>query len=250
MSSISGVSQNSYQVLASGYKINKAADDAAGLAISEKMLTQENGFTVGSDNAAAGQDLLNVTDGALAGIQDSLQRIRELSLQSMNGLYTKEDKAYLQLEIDGLKQNIQDIAKGTTFNTMKLLDGSMADLELATNPQGGGLSIQLVNATLESLGIADYDVTGKFDLNAIDEAMDKVNSARSTIGAQTNALTHTINSNDYSAYNMASAQSRIKDADYGEELINLNREKALEQYRVFGIKAQINNNAGMLRLLQ
>lgn len=220
---ISGISQNTYTAISGGYKINSAADDAAGLAISEKLLTQENGLTVGSDNAATGQNLLNVADGALAGIQDLLQRIRELSIKSMNGLYTDDDKAAIQLEIDGLKQNIQDTAKGTTFNTMKLLDGSMADIDLATNPQGGGLSIQLVNSTLEGLGIEDYDVTGDFDLNAIDEAMEKISSARSAIGAQTNALTHTINYNDLAAYNLASANSSLKDTDYGEELWNKSR---------------------------
>lgn len=249
MSGISGISsQSSYTALSSGYKINSAADDAAGLAISEKLLTQENGYTVGSKNAKDGQSLLNVADGALSGIQDSLQRIRELSVKSLNGLYTDSDRKAIQTEIDGLKQSIQDVAKGTTFNTMKLLDGSMADIDLATNPQGGGLTIQLVNSTLESLGIADYDVTGDFDLNVIDEAMERISSARARIGAQTNVLSHTINYNDYSSYNLASANSRIKDTDYGEEMIRKNRDDAVEKYRMFSLKARMNNEAGVLKL--
>ncbi len=250
MSGISGISsQNSYTALASGYRINSAADDAAGLAISEKLLKQENGFDIGTDNARDGQNLLNVAEGALSGIQDSLQRIRELSIKSMNGLYSDSDKAAIQGEIDGLLQDIQSTAKGTTFNTMKLLDGSMADIHLATNPQGGGLSIKMVNSTLESLGIADYNVTKDFDLNAIDEAIDKISSARSTLGAQSNALSHVINYNENSSYNLVSANSRIKDTDYGEEMIKKNRDEALEQYRIFGIKAKMNDNAGVLKLL-
>ncbi|MBQ9140924.1 MAG: flagellin [Lachnospiraceae bacterium] len=249
MSGISGISNNSYTALASGYRINSAADDAAGLAISQKLTSQENGYNVGTENAQMGQNLLNVADGALSGIQDNLQRIRELSVKSMNGLYGDDDRQMIQREIDGLLQNVQDIAKGTTFNTMKLLDGSMADIDLATNPQGGGLSIKMVNSTLESLGIADYDVTKDFDLDAIDKAIDTISGARSRIGAQTNALTHTMNYNDYSSLNLASANSRIKDTDYGEEVIKKNRDEALEQYRLFGIKAKMNDDAGILKLL-
>jgi len=247
--SVSGIQgSSSYQALSSGYKINSAADDAAGLAISGKLETQVDGYEVGSNNAEDGQNLLNVADGALSGIQGSLQRIRELSLQSMNGIYTDSDRAAIQYEIDGLKQSIQDTAKGTSFNTLKLLDGSMADINLATNPQGGGLKIQLVNSTLESLGIDDYDVTGNFNLEDIDDALNMISEARSNIGAQTNRLDYAISNNEYASYNLTEANSRIKDTDYAEELINRNREEALEQYRMFGIKAKMNNDAGILKL--
>lgn len=247
--SISGIqSQNTYAALSSGYKINSAADDAAGLAISEKLLAQTNGYDVGTSNAKDGVSLINVAEGALSGIHDSLQRIRELGIRASNGLYSDSDRQAFQAEIDGLKESIQGVAKGTTFNTLKLLDGSMADIDLATNPQGGTLKIQLVNSTLESLGIADFDVTKDFDLKAIDDAIEKVSSARSTLGAQSNSLAHTINYNDYASYNLTAANSRIKDTDYGEELIKKNRDEALQQYRIFGIKAQNEQNAGILRL--
>ena len=140
------------------------------------------------------------------------------------------------------------ICKGTTFNTMKLLDGSMADIELATNPQGGKLKIQLVNSTLESLGIADFDVTKDFDLKDIESAMEKVSEARSSLGAQSNSLGHTINYNDYASYNLTAANSQIKDTDYGEEIIKKNRDEALQQYRIFGMKKQMEQNAGFLKL--
>lgn len=246
---ISGVqSSNTYTALSSGYKINNAADNAAGLAISEKLQSQTTGHSVGSSNAKDGISLINVAEGALSGIHDSLQRIRELGVRASNGLFSDSDKQAFQSEIDGLKQSIQDVAKGTTFNTMKLLDGSMADIDLATNPQGGKLKIQLVNSTLESLGIADFDVTKDFDLKAIDDAIKRISEARSKLGSQSNALTHTINYNDTAHYNLTAANSRIKDTDYAEEITKKNRDEALQQYRIFGIKAKSEQNAGILKL--
>jgi len=155
----------------------------------------------------------------------------------------------MELEIDGLKASIQDAAKGTEFNTMKLLDGSMADLSLATNPSGGGLEIQMDNSTLESLGIADFSVMGEFSLDDIDSAIKAVSKARSRMGAKTNALSHTINYNENAGLNLMAADSRIRDTDYGKALIDKNRDDILSQYRIFAMKAQMNNNAGVLKLL-
>lgn len=249
MNGVNNVSMsNAYANLSSGSRINKAADDASGLAISEKLNTQSTGFEVGAENAKDGISMMNISDGALSGIQDSLQRIRELAVKASNGLYTSDDKASIQKEIDGLKQSIQETAQRTSFNEMTLLDGSKADIGLATNPSGGGLSIQMVNSTLESLGIADFDVTGKFNLEDIDKAMDKVSEARSSLGAQTNALEHTISYNKIADYNLTAANSRIRDTDYAEEMIRKNREQLLEKYRIFGIQAKKDADAGILRL--
>lgn len=242
--------QRTYEALASGYKINRAADAAAGLAISEKLESVSNGFAVGSSNAENGISLNNIAEGALSGIHDTLQRMRELAVQASNGLYSASDREAIQAEIDGLKQSIQQTARGTSFNTLKLLDGSMADINLATNPEGGGLEIELVNSTLESLGIADFDVTGDFDLSDLDKAIEMVSEARSSLGAQTNALEHTINYNDNASYNLTVANSRIKDTEYGEEIIKKNTEDILAEYRIFSLKAKNEANAGVLKLLQ
>lgn len=242
-------SQRLFTSLASGKRINSAADDAAGLAISEKLLTQTNGYSVGTNNAADGINLMNVADGALSGMQDSLQRIRELAVQAGNGIYSASDKELIQMEIDGLKQSIQDAAKGTEFNTMKLLDGSMADLSLATNPSGGGLKIQMENSTLEALGIAGFDVTGNFSLDDIDNAIKAVSKARSKLGAKTNALGHTMNYNENAGLNLMAANSRIRDTEYGSAITNRNRDHILSQYRMFAMKAQMNQHAGVLKLL-
>lgn len=250
--SISGIqSQSSYRTyaaLSSGSRINSAADDAAGLAISEKLKTQINGYDVGASNAQDGQNLLNVADGALAGMQDSLQRIRELAVKSMNGTYSDSDREMIQVEIDQLKDDIQQTAKGTSFNEMKLLEGSMADIHLATNPQGGGLEIQLENATLEALGIADFDVTGDFDLNAIDDAMVRISEARGRLGATSNRLNHTINNNYYASYNLTASESRIRDTDYGKEMIKRDTDEALQKYRIFTMRAKKKDDEGILKL--
>lgn len=240
-------SRKLYTALASGKKINSAADNAAGLAIVEKLLSQTNGYNVGSANAADGMNLINVADGGLSGMHDSLQRMRELAVQASNGTYTASDKEMIQMEIDGLKQSIQDAAKGTNFNTLKLLDGSMASLDLATNPSGGGLKIEMANSTLESLGIADFNVTGNFDMKVLDEAIQRVSSARSKLGAQYNGLGHTINYNNTAAENLTAANSRIRDTDYGQAIINRNRDDILSQYRIFAMKAQMNAQAGILQ---
>ena len=145
---------NIYYQLSSGKRINKAADDAAGLAIAQKLLRNETGLNVGAQNARDGMGALNVADGAMNGITDYLQRINELSIRSMNGLYSDSDKQAIQSEINGMLEGIQSLAKDTSLNEQKLLDGSMADMQLATNPSGGGLSIQMENTTLEALGLS------------------------------------------------------------------------------------------------
>lgn len=247
--SVSGIS-NLYKQLSSGYKINSAADNAAGLAIVNKLISQVNGYDTGADNAASGQDLLNTADGALSGIQDSLQRMRELSVQASNGIYGSDEKAMIQEEISQLKQSITDTAKGTQFNTMNLLDGSMADLHLATNPDGTGMSIQMSNHTLASLGIEDYDVTGSFDISKLDEAISMVSSARSNYGSATNALDHTISYNKNASYNLTAAQSRIQDTDYGTALTELETQRALEAYRMNMQKKQAEQQKQVLRLFE
>lgn len=232
-----------YDNIASGKKILTGADNAAGLAILQKLVSQTNGYDVGADNALTGQDLLKTADGALGNIGDSLQRIRELSVQASNGIYTADDLSFIQDEIDQLKGSIQGVARGTEFNTMKLLDGSMADMDLATNPSGGGMSIQMANATLEELGIADYDVTKKFDISAIDSAMKAVTKARGSLGGRSNALDSVVNYNQYASYNLTAAQSRIADEDMGKAISAQKKDQVLQQYRIFAQRAQIDRNS-------
>lgn len=252
--SITSISNQSlyqnYAQLSSGLRINSAAEDAAGLAIAEKLETQSNSYDVGKDNAATSKNLVNVADGALASITDSLQRMRELSLQASNtAIYGDSERSAIQKEIDQLKDGISDIAKNTQFNTMNLLDGSMKDSNVATNPDGSGMKIDMPNATLEALGIADYDVTKDFDISKIDKALEQVTSARGKLGATSNRLDYAMNYNSYASYNLTASKSRIEDLDYGKAVSEKQKNQILEQYKIMMQKKQIEDD-GMVRLLK
>lgn len=246
----SGIYQ-SYSHLSSGKRINTAADDAAGLAIGQKMQKEENGLRVGGENAKEGIGALNVADGALGGVMDYLQRIRELAVKSMNGLSSSSDRASYQKEIDQLKEGIQSMSKTTSLNEHKLLDGSMADMHLATNPDGTGMKIGMANSTLEALGIADFDVSsGKFSLDDIDSAIDMVASQRSGLGASTNRLEHTYNNNTSATLEQLSSRSRIEDLDMPKAISEQKKEEVLGQYKTMMLREKMNQNAMVLGLFR
>lgn len=229
-----------YRNLSTGYKINSAADDAAGLSITEKMENQKNGYDIGVENAEKGNSVLNVADGALSSIYDQLSRIRELGVQASNSaIYSNDELSMMQEEIDQIKQGISDVAKNTQFNGLKLLDGSMATMELATNPKGIGHEMEMVNVTLEELGIADFDVTKDFNLDDIDNALKKVSDAQSSVGAQSNRLAYTVMNNQYASYNLESSISQMKDTDMLDEMSELNKNQILEQVRLEMQKKQM-----------
>ncbi len=250
ISSVSNYSTyRNYQAVSSGKRINSAADDAAGLAISQKLQSQSNGYDVGYRNAGTSQDMLKVADGALGSITDNLQRIRELSVQAANGLYTDADRGAIQKEIDQLKQSISDTASQTQFNTKNLLDGTMGNSHVAAGPNGNGMEIQMPNATLKALGIEDYDVSsGSFDISVIDDALDKVNSARSGIGASSNRLDSVMAYNANASYNLTASQSRIEDLDYPKAVSDMKRNDLLRTFQMMMQRKMMENENG--RVLQ
>jgi flagellin len=248
--SITGISKTSgYESLSSGTKINSASDNASGLAISEKLESQSRGLSAGSDNANTGKDLLNVADNGLKSINDNLQRMYELSIKASNGINSSDELSAIQDEINQLKSGIQDSAKNTQFNKLNLLDGSMADIQLATEPSGGGLKIELYNSTLESLGIANYDVTSSFNIDDIEKAMKQVSSARSSIGAQTNALDSIVSYNDYAAYNNDNSLSNLRDTDYYEEISKKKQNDIIQKYQIFVQKSQMDQEKSFNRVI-
>lgn len=252
ISSISsqGLYQN-YRQLSSGKRINSAADDAAGLSISEKLLSQSNGYDVGRRNAATSQDMVNVAEGGLSTITDSLQRMRELGVQAANtAVYGDSERKMMQQEIDQLKNNIADAAKNTTFNTMNVLDGSMTNNHVASDPNGGGMDINMPNATLDALGIADFDVTGSFDLSVIDDALNKVSSSRSEMGAVYNRLDYTMNNNSYASLNTTASRSRIADLDIPQAVSDMKKNSLLEEYRIMMQKKQEEQNSMVVNLFR
>lgn len=239
-----------YGQIASGKRINSAADDAAGLAIAEKLESQSNGLKTGAQNAEAGKNALNIADGAMGGITDYLQRIKELSVKASNGLNSSADLKAIQKEIDQNLAGIQDIAKGTEYNTMKLLDGSKADMELATNPDGSGMKIQMANSTLEALGIDGYNVTGKFDMSKIDNALKMVSESRSTIGASINGLEYASSYGQNAALQQTSAQSRLEDLDIPKAVTEMKKNKVLEEYKNVMMKKKMEEESLVTKILQ
>ncbi|MBR2401529.1 MAG: flagellin FliC5 [Lachnospiraceae bacterium] len=253
ISPISGYSYNSYTdygKFASGKQIQSAADGAAELAIIQKEDAQARGYEVGANNIAAGKDLLNVADGAMAGITEQLQRMRELAVQASNtAVMTDSDRANIQMEIDQLKQGISDIATQTTFNTKPLLDGSNQELNIMRDGNGNGSSIELPNAMLQELGIADFDVTGDFNIEDIDKALEKVSAGRSKVGAQTNALEYAYNYNKNTGLNTIGAKSRLEDLDIPQAISDLKKNQLLQEYSMHMQKKRMEDEANRMRNL-
>ena len=237
-----------YGKIASGKRIQTAADDAAGLAISNKLERYGNGLDVGANNIMDGIGVANIKDGALGSMQDSLQRIRELSLKASNGLYGDSEKQMIQKEVDQLLEGIQYTATATQFNDMKLLDGSMADMDIVSNPDGTGMKIQMENMSLKSLGIDGYNITGDFDISVIDAAMEKISSARSSTGASTNAMEHAYNYNTGASYNLLSARSRIEDLDIPKAVSDMKKNKLLGDYQMGMLRKKMQNDSLITRM--
>lgn len=237
MSGISGIAGGGadriYSQIASGTKLQSAADGAAELAIVTKENAQVNGLNMGERNAQDGKSLLNVADGAMDHLADQLQRIRELAVQASNtAVLNDDDRQMIQDEIDQLKQGISDIANNTEFNKKKLLDGSYQDGYIASGPNGAGMTLDIGDATLQALGIADFDVTGDFSVGTIDDALSKVSSNRSKIGAQSNALDYMIAYNSNASLNLTSAKSRLEDADLAKLVSEKDKQNILQSYRI------------------
>lgn len=249
ISSIQNNISSNYLHLSSMNRINSAADDPAGLAISQELSSQATGSSVGIDNGLTAIDLANTAEGGLSSINDSLQRIRELAIQASNGTYSADDKANIQAEINQLKEGIKSDASGTEFNTMKLLDGTFSNKNIATNPSGTGTTMSIQNTTLDSLGIADFDVTKNFDISTIDDALQKVSSARSDIGAESNGLQYSVDNNETNVANETSSLSNISDLDPYQEMSDFQKNNILQQYQIWTQKQLMQQQAGKLNLL-
>ncbi|MCR5178915.1 MAG: flagellin [Lachnospiraceae bacterium] len=253
MSGIGGVGANRYNYnqyqtqrdqtkhmrnASSGKKLNQASDGAAEMAIAKKLANTAKGFEVGRQNLQAGKSALYIADGGMDGIHDYLQRMRELSIRANSGLMSDEDKQAIQAETDQLKEGINDASRQAQYNEKSLLteDGSVT---LVTNGDPATMDVNTANIDSAALGI-NQNVTAldNFDLDSIDKAMEKVSSARSISGAQTNGIDYTMNYNAISAENLTSSQSVLEDADIAEEMINVNKNKTLTAAQLMMQKRQ------------
>jgi len=243
--------------LSSGFRINRAADDAAGLAISEKMRYQINGYNQASRNAQDGISLLQTAEGALTEVHSMLQRINTLATQASNGTLEDSDRSKLNDEVAQLLKEIDNIANTTTFNGIDLLKG---------NGAGSGVSFQVgfkagvtITASLGSgvatatLGIGSLSIAtaagAQTALTAVQSAINQVSTLRATFGAVQNRLEHTINNLGVNAENLSASESRIRNADMAKEMTEFTRNQILVQAGT-AMLAQANSvPQNVLRLL-
>lgn len=245
----------SMEKLSSGLRINRAGDDAAGLAISEKMRAQIRGLDMATKNAQDGISLIQTAEGALNETHAILQRMRELAVQAANDTNTDDDRAALQNEVEELIAEIDRISSDTEFNTQKLLDGSFSDkiFHIGANAsQSISLSIGDMSAsglTIDGVDISDQ--TGADSAIAtLDAAIKKVSDERAKLGANQNRLEHTINNLSTSAENLTAAESRIRDVDMARELMEQTKNAILAQASQ-AMLAQANQvPQGVLQLLR
>jgi len=254
MSSISSVNSYSsytdYGRFAGGKKIQSAADGAAELSIIQKEDAQIRGQKAGENNIGSAKDMLNVADGAMSGIADYLQRIRELGVQASNtATITDADRANIQAEVEQLKQGISDITSQTTFNTKELLNGTYDKFQIATDANGNSMEVSTANATLQMLGMEDFDVTKDFNLQDIDDALAKVNAGRSGMGAQTNALDFAYNNSTNSRLNHTAGKSRLEDLDFPEAISERKKKETLQEYALFMQKKRQKDEANRMSAL-
>lgn len=240
---------NAYSQIASGNRINSASSDPAGLAISEKLNSQIKGNHQGTKNIEISQNLLQTAEGSLQNIQNDLGRIRELSVQASNGIYTDDDKKAIQSEISNLLNNIKDNVANTEFNKIKLLDGSFSDKTLGVGANGQGTTMSIENTSLQSLGIENFNVEGDFNIDDIDQAINKVSDSLSKIGAKTNGLETNLNNTRVSELSQTTAKSTLADLDIAKAIIDLNKQRSLDQYKLILQKKQNETAEQKLGLL-
>jgi len=223
--------------LSSGLRIASAADDAAGLGISERMRAQIRSYAVAGRNAQDGVSLAQTSEGALQEVSSNLARMRELAVQASNGTLTSTDRATLDTEFQELIAEVDRIASQTSFNGVNLLDGTTSALSVQTGIQAGQtVTIGLSSTSANALSIDTLDVTDVTNssaaLSALDTAIDSVTTVRGTLGAATNRLVSAIASIANARENLAAAESRIRDVDVAEETADLTRNSILQQAAV------------------
>ena len=251
--------------LSSGLRINRAADDAAGLAISEKMRAQVRGLNQASRNAQDGISLIQTAEGALTETHAMLQRMRELTVQAANDTYTGTDRDKIAEELNQLSQEIKEITTKTEFNTKKLLNGSLASasvyLQVGANEEQkieftiGTMSAEALTVASANIGsiVANSTSTGAAIsslVETVNTAIEKVSSERAKLGAVQNRLEHTIKNLDVAAENLQASESRIRDTDMAQEMMNFTRTNILQQAAT-AMLAQANQAPqGVLQLLR
>ena len=242
----------SLEKLSTGLRINRAADDAAGLSVSEQLRTQVRGLNMGNRNIQDGMSLLNIAEGALIEMEDMSQRIRELAIQAANDTLTVTERTYIQVEVDELVIEIDRVSRSSQFNGMTLLDGSApwgaapgGIIQAGPNDTANDvINVVIGNISAFGLGlgsvpippavtIPSVSVTSQVNatttIGTMDAALNMINTLRADLGAKTNRLEHALNNQDNQEQNMAAAESVIRDTDFATETSKFTKDQILQQ---------------------
>jgi len=255
----------SIEKLSSGERINRAGDDATNLAVSEKMRTQIRGLKQAESNAMLGLSFIQVAEGGLGQVNDILQRVRELSIQAANGIYSGQDRVQIEVEVSQLIEEVDRISTSSEFNRMKLLDGSLskagkASMFFHVGPNQNqrirayistmnSRAFNLIEDTGRKKGVSTVGKANSM-LGTVDNAIDNLNRQRADLGAYYNRIEITAQSLRTGYENMVGAESRIRDTDVAEELVEYTKEQVLLQSGT-AMLAQANQNSKIvLQLLK
>ena len=236
--------------LSSGEKINRAGDDASGLAVSEKMRAQIRGLNQASENAQNGISFIQTTEGYLQETTDIMQRIRELAVQASNGIYSDEDRMQIQVEVSALVSEVDRIASAAQFNGMNMLTGRFAQ-PMGENTVTGSMwfhiganmdqrmQVFIGTMTAEALGVREIGTGDKINLAApddanhaigvIDEALKRINKQRADLGAYQNRMEYAVRGLDIGAENLQASESRIRDTDMAAQMVEFTKNSVLQQ---------------------
>ncbi|SKA62685.1 flagellin [Succinivibrio dextrinosolvens DSM 3072] len=241
LSNVTNSLNTTYQRLSSGLRINSAKDDAAGLAVSDRLTAHINGYNQGVRNANDGIAVAQTAEGAMDEVTNMLQRMRTLAIQASNDTYTSTDRASMQAEVSQLSAEISRIACQTTYSGKKILMGSASELGTSGTLKihvgsGSGHTVDLTLANVAAVGSATNSTTAittrssaETFISTIDGQLQAVDNARGTLGAQMNRLESSVRNGANVAENLSDARSRIRDTDYAEEAANLSQQSIIQQ---------------------
>ena len=269
---VTGLSLNKdMEKLSSGERINRAGDDASGLAVSEKMRSQIRGLRQASQNCSNGISFIQTTEGYLQETTDIMQRIRELAVQSSNGIYSEEDRMQIQVEISALVSEVDRVASSAQFNGMNMLGGRFAQ-PTGENVVTGSMwfhigsnmdqRVQVFIGTMSAaaLGVRELGTEAKISLatpedanraiGTIDEALKKINKQRADLGAYQNRLELTVKGLDIGAENLQASESRIRDTDMASQMVEFTKNSVLQQAGTAMLAQANSQSQNVLSLLR
>ncbi len=263
--------QKSMEKLSSGLKINRAGDDASGLAVSEKMRAQIRGLNQASENAQNGISFIQTTEGYLQETEDIIQRIRELAVQSSNGIYTEEDRLMIQVEVSSLVAEVDRIASCAQFNGLNMLTGRYARPTGENNVTGSmwlhiganmdqRTQVYIGTMTASALGIRNVGTEEILTLETpddanraigtLDEAIKRINKQRADLGAYQNRLEKTVEGLNVAAENTQASESRIRDTDMAAEMVEFTKNNVLQQAGTAMLAQANQSSQNVLSLLR